>query len=64
MTITSGQVELTEHVLIRPLAGNIGAEIEGIDLSEPLSDDAYAQIRGAFNTYGVVFFRNQHLTAR
>jgi len=47
---------------IRPVTGNTGAEILGVDLRYPLSDEAYVQIRSAFNAYGVIFFRDQDLT--
>ena len=47
---------------IRPASAVTGAEIHGADLTRPLSDAAYRQIRGALNTYGVIFFRNQKVT--
>lgn len=43
-------------------AGVLGAEISGVDLSEPLSDPQIAELRGALNQYGVIFFRDQKLT--
>ena len=48
-------------IRVRPMAGALGAEIEGADLAR-LSDAAFAQIRDAFHRYGVVFFRDQRLT--
>jgi len=47
---------------VRPIAGAIGAEIHGIDLSKPMSDALYAEVRRAFIEYQVVFFREQTLT--
>lgn len=47
---------------VRPLAGNIGAEIFGVDLTEPLTDEAVAEIRAIWLKWKVVFFRDQHLT--
>src|SRR5437764_11265854 len=46
---------------IRPLAGAIGAEIFGIDLSAPLDDDTVAAIRSAWLDHLVIFFRDQDL---
>src|SRR5688500_9046932 len=46
----------------RPVSAGAGAEIFGIDLREPLSDQAYQGIRQALNKYGVIFFRDQFLT--
>jgi taurine dioxygenase len=47
---------------IRRLAGALGAEITGVDLSRPLSDEAIAEIRRAFLDHQVIFFRDQDLT--
>lgn len=48
---------------IRPVAGRIGAEIHGINLSETLSDATIRGIREALVQYKVIFFRNQQLDA-
>jgi taurine dioxygenase len=47
---------------IRKIAGALGAEILGIDLSKPLSQDLAREIRRAFLEHLVVFFRGQNLT--
>jgi alkyl sulfatase len=46
---------------VRRLAGNIGAEITGVDAATQLSDDTIAQIRGALLDHKVVFLRGQRL---
>ena len=46
---------------VRPLSQAVGAEITGIDLSEPLDDATVAAIRAALLEHLVVFFRDQHL---
>jgi taurine dioxygenase len=46
---------------IRRLAGNIGAEITGVDTGSQLGDDAIAQIRQALLDHKVVFLRGQSL---
>lgn len=48
--------------LVSPITPILGAEINGIDLSEPLSDDVFAEIREAFNTHSVLVFHNQNMT--
>jgi alpha-ketoglutarate-dependent taurine dioxygenase len=48
-------------VQIRPLAIHIGAEIDGVDLSEPLNVEQVRAIRDALLKWKVVFFRNQSL---
>ena len=47
---------------IVPLAGSIGAEIVGIDLSRPLSEDTVRSVRDAWLRHHVVFFRDQPLS--
>ena len=47
---------------VRPIAGALGAEIEGIDLSRPPAAGAVAGIRRALLEHLVIFFRGQKLT--
>src|SRR5882757_2569236 len=46
---------------ITRLAGNIGAEISGVDTGSVLGDDAVAQVRQALLDHKVVFLRDQSL---
>jgi taurine dioxygenase len=48
---------------IRPMTPAIGAEILDIDLGAPDIADHIPKIRAALLKYGVIFFRDQHLTA-
>ncbi|GAA1758294.1 TauD/TfdA dioxygenase family protein [Nonomuraea sp. AD125B] len=48
-------------VRVRPVAGHIGAEIDGVDLAEGPDDAAVAAIRQALHRWKVVFFRGQRL---
>jgi len=50
------------HIHIKPVSGGVGAEVHGIDLAQPLRQDAVADIRAALAEHGVVFFRDQTLT--
>ena len=47
---------------IRPLSKHVGAEIRGVDGSEPWSDDVFKKIDDAYNHYSVLVFRDQKLT--
>jgi alpha-ketoglutarate-dependent sulfate ester dioxygenase len=52
-----------DFIEVRPVAGRIGAEIVGLDLSQPLNDQTVLAIRQALVKYKVIFFRGQHLDA-
>jgi taurine dioxygenase len=45
-----------------PTGAPVGAEIRGVDLSQPLGDADFAAIDRAYNDHGVIFFRDQHIT--
>lgn len=47
---------------VRPMSGHIGAEIDGVDLGQPLSPELVAEIRATLLRWKVVFFRDQHIT--
>lgn len=44
------------------IAGSLGAEIEGVDLSQDLPEPVLAEVRAALLDNLVIFFRNQTLT--
>jgi taurine dioxygenase len=46
---------------VRRLAGNIGAQITGVDIASPLAPEVVAEIRQALLAHKVIFFRDQHL---
>ena len=50
-----------QRLHIEPVAGALGAEVSGVDLTQPLSDDDIAAIRRAWLDHGVIFFRDQPL---
>jgi taurine dioxygenase len=60
MTSASGRAY--RHIEIQQVAGSLGAEIRGVNLSAPIGDEAVAEIRGAFLDHLVIFFRDQKLT--
>ena len=49
-------------ISIEPLNPVIGAEIDGLDLREDLSDEDIGIVRDALNEHQVVFFRDQDIT--
>ncbi len=51
-----------QTISVEPIAGALGAEIAGVDLSLPLSDSAIGEIRAALLEHLVIFFHDQHLT--
>ncbi len=53
---------MPEALKIRRVAGALGAEVLGVDLSRQLSDAMIAAIRQAFAEHQVIFFRDQALT--
>lgn len=50
------------YISAHRIAGSLGAEIDGADLSRDLPDEVLAEIRGALLDHLVVFFRNQSLS--
>src|SRR5262245_48629946 len=46
---------------VQPVAGALGAEIAGVDLSRPLDDDTFDEVHGALLDHHVIFFRDQEL---
>jgi taurine dioxygenase len=55
-------VMMSTRLQARPLAGALGAEIEGVDLAAPLDDETVGALRQALLEHVVIFFRDQKLT--
>jgi taurine dioxygenase len=49
-------------IAIHPIAGALGAEISGVDLSRPLDDATLGALRRAWLEHLVIFFRDQDLS--
>jgi taurine dioxygenase len=47
---------------IIPTGAVVGAEVRGVDLSQPLGDNIFADIEHAYDEHGVIFFRTQDIT--
>ena len=52
---------MPETISIKPLGIDMGAEIGGVDLSQPLSQQQQTEIWDAFLRWKVIFFRDQNL---
>ena len=50
------------QIKIRPMSGNLGAEIEGVDLSQPMAARLFEQVHQAFLDHAVIVFRDQTLS--
>lgn len=50
-----------KYIEVKQVAGFIGAEISGVDLSQTLHDDAVKEIREALLKWKVIFFRGQNI---
>jgi len=50
----------TNQIKVVPVAGRIGAEIQGVQLSKDLDTNVLNEIKQALDEYKVVFFRGQH----
>jgi alpha-ketoglutarate-dependent taurine dioxygenase len=47
---------------VRPASPLIGAEIEGVDLTQPVDEVTAEALREAFWSYKILVFRNQNLS--
>ena len=50
------------HIEVRPIAGALGAEVHGVDISRDLEDDVVAEMRQALLDHLVIFLRDQTIT--
>src|SRR3954467_15812676 len=51
------------RIAVKPIAGAIGAEIDGVDIAIAPDDETIAEIRQALLDHCVIFFRDQHFDA-
>jgi taurine dioxygenase len=47
---------------VEPVTGRIGAEVSGVDLSQPLDEVTFKELEQAWYEHLVLFFHDQHLT--
>ena len=58
----AAQTSNGEQVTVSPISGALGAEIGGVDLSQPLDNKTFSDIYQAFHDHLVIFFRDQIIT--
>ena len=51
-----------QHIDVNPIAGALGAEIGGVDLSDGIGNAVFSEIQEALHENLVIFFRDQELT--
>ena len=51
-----------ERIQVEPVAGALGAEVSGVDLSQPLDDGTLREIHDAWMRHQVLFYRDQDIT--
>jgi len=49
------------QIQVQPLTGALGAEVSGIDLSEPMGDNLFAAVHDALVAHQVLFFHDQDI---
>jgi len=62
--ISAVRKDYAEGLRYTPLTPTIGAEVEGVDLSNPISDFVRDDIKAALLKWKVLFFRNQNVNRR
>jgi taurine dioxygenase len=50
------------HIEVKPIAGALGAEIEGVDMARDLDAEVVSEVRHAFLEHLVIFLRGQKAT--
>jgi alpha-ketoglutarate-dependent 2,4-dichlorophenoxyacetate dioxygenase len=58
----TGHLEESMTIRLRELTRHIGAEVEGLDLRQPLSAEDAAFVHHEMDRYAVLVFRDQHLS--
>jgi taurine dioxygenase len=62
VTARSSPLRPSNEIRVNPIAGALGAEVEGVDLGRPLGAETVAKLRRALLDHLVLFFRDQELT--
>jgi len=59
--MSSAATHIYNKIRVEPITPLIGAEISGVDLTEPISAAVFDELQTAFHDHAVIFFRNQKL---
>lgn len=60
----SAVLQPRQHFVIKPFDAALGAEVIGLDLALPVSDEDFARLHRAHLMHHVLVFREQHITPR
>jgi taurine dioxygenase len=60
--LAAGEHRSYRHIQVQPIAGALGAEVRGVDVSRPLAAQVVAEIRQAWLDHLVIFLHEQELT--
>jgi taurine dioxygenase len=58
----SAVLQPRQHFVIKPFDAPLGAEVLGLDLSQPLLDEDFGRLHRAHLDHHVLVFRDQHIT--
>ena len=61
MASSAAMKSTNSNITVNKLAPHIGAEIHGVDLSNPMDESTFATIERAWHDYGVLLIRHQNL---
>lgn len=50
------------NIRVKPVTASIGADVEGVDLAQPLSDATFDMLHDALMDHQVLFFRDQEMS--
>ena len=51
-----------QHIEVKQIAGALGAEVRGVDLSQDIGNAVFSEIQQALHENLVIFFRDQDIT--
>jgi len=59
---TVGDASGFKTIQVLPMAGALGAEVFGVDLSDEIPRDVLEEVKRAYHQFGVIFFRDQEVS--
>ncbi len=59
--MTYQDIQTYKHIKLTPYAGACGVEVDGVDLSKPMPDEVFAEVKHALHEHLVIFFHGQDM---